>query len=119
MATVLNYFNTILLLHMVFCHCEFSSPHASSNAEHTFDTYTKYPYENIFTPLLKALSEHGKTRWNAELKPSVKPERKYMKYMVEVHKKSRGHRSLDSNDLFNTLRLIKPVEKCLDQRNGE
>ncbi|XP_056456624.1 growth/differentiation factor 9-like isoform X1 [Gadus chalcogrammus] len=116
MSTLLYYFNTVLLLHVVFCHCEFS--HASSNAEHTFDGYTQYPYENLFTPLLKALSEHGKTRWNAELNQSVKPELKYMKYMVEVHKKSRGQRSLDSNDLFNTLRLIKPLEKCLDQRNA-
>ena len=104
---------------MVFCHCESSSPRASSNTEHTFDGPTQYPYENIFTPLLKALSEHGKPRWNAELNQNVKPEHKYMKYMVEVHKKSRGQRSLDSNDLFNTLRLIKPQEKCLDQRNGE
>ncbi|CAL8331449.1 unnamed protein product [Gadus morhua 'NCC'] len=115
MSTLLYYFNTVLLFHVVFCHCEFS--HASSNAEHTFDGYTQYPYENLFTPLLKALSEHGRTRWNAELNQSVKPELKYMKYMVEVHKKSRGQRSLDSNDLFNTLRLIKPLEKCLNQRN--
>ncbi|CAL8263348.1 unnamed protein product [Lota lota] len=118
MSTVLNYFHTILLLHMVFCHCQFSSLLASSNAVHTFDGSTQYPYENIFTPLLKALSDHGETRWNAELKKSVKPEHKYMKYMEEVHKKSsRGQRSLDSNDLFNTLRLIKPLEKCLNQRN--
>ncbi|KAJ3588037.1 hypothetical protein NHX12_011631 [Muraenolepis orangiensis] len=115
-STVLHSISTILLLHTVVCHCQLRV--ASSNSLHTFDGSTQYPYESIFLPLLKALSDHGETRWTAEHKKVVKPEHKYVKYMTGVYKKSpRVQRSLDHSDLYNTLRLIKPLDKCLNQMN--
>ncbi|KAK0138415.1 Growth/differentiation factor 9 [Merluccius polli] len=107
-TTVLyHYFNAVLLLHVVVCQCQPGSP-----------LCPQYPYESILAPLWKALSDHGETRWGAGLKPSVKPDRMYVKYMTQVYKRSpRVHRSLDSSDLYNTLRLMKPLDKCLYQRN--
>ncbi|XP_029297456.1 growth/differentiatio isoform X2 [Cottoperca gobio] len=79
-----------------------------------------YPYGSIFSPLLKALSEHGGSRWNPELKKKMKPEHRYMKYLTEVYKKSsRLHRSLEGNNIYNTVRMIKPQDEYLAQSNKE
>ncbi|KAM4621869.1 growth/differentiatio [Polymixia lowei] len=110
-SVLLNYFSTILLL-LLICGC----PLRSSNALHNLGDSTQHPYGSIFSPLFKALSEHGASRWSADLKKRMKPEHKYMKYMTELYKKSsRVERSLDENNLYNTVRLIKPRDECLHQ----
>lgn len=77
-----------------------------------------HPYDNILSPLLKALSEHGGARWNPGLRRKMKPEERYMKYLTEVYKKtSRVQRSLDGRRRCNTVRLIKPQDECLAQTN--
>ncbi|XP_068441749.1 growth/differentiatio [Clinocottus analis] len=88
---------------------------AASNALHTLGGFT-YPYGSIFSPLLKALSEHGGSRWKQGLKRKIKPEHRYMTYLKEVYKKvSRVQRSLDGDTTYNTVRLIKPQDECLAQ----
>lgn len=118
MSAVLRYFNTVLLLLLVTCSCPLvRSSLAASKALHNLGDFT-YPYGSIFSPLLKALSEHGGSRWNPGLKKKVKPEHRYMKYLTEVYRKSsRVQRSLDGNKIYNTVRLIKPQDQCLAQRN--
>ncbi|KAK5864934.1 hypothetical protein PBY51_016134 [Eleginops maclovinus] len=116
-SAVLRYFCMVFLLVLVTC----SGPlvGSSSNALHKPGDFT-YPYSSIFSPLLKALSEHGGSRWNQELKKKIKPEHRYIKYLTEVYKKSsRVQRSLDGNKTYNTLRLIKPQEECLAQSYKE
>lgn len=75
-----------------------------------------HPYDSIFSPLLKALSEHGRSRWSPELRRKMKPEERYMKYLADVYKKtSRVQRSLEGRRRCNTLRLIKPKDECFGQ----
>jgi len=116
------YFNTIPLLYIVVVVSALaSSPNAVPAASDGLGS-KHYRYESILAPLLKALSDHGEARWDADAsRAGLKPERQYMRYMTEVYRRSpRVHRSLDSHDLaYNTLRLIKPLDKCLDQRDGE
>lgn len=117
------YFNTIPLLYIVVVVSALaSSPNAVPAASDGLVGSQRYRYESILAPLLKALSEHGEARWDADAsRAGLKPEPQYMRYMTEVYRRSpRVHRSLDSHDLaYNTLRLIKPLDKCLDQRDGE
>lgn len=119
MPVVLRCFRTAVLVLLVNCSCPLvGSSLASSNALHNLDDFTQYPYGSIFSPLLKALSEHGGSRWNPGLRKKMKPEHKYMKYLTEVYKKSaRVHRSLDGNNVYNTVRLIKPQDECLAKSN--
>uniref|UniRef100_A0A3Q1GK23 Growth differentiation factor 9 n=1 Tax=Acanthochromis polyacanthus TaxID=80966 RepID=A0A3Q1GK23_9TELE len=120
MSAALRFFRTVMLLLLVACSCPLvtSSPSAS-NALPALGDLT-YPYGNIFSPLLKALSEHGGSRWNPGLKKKMKPEHRYMKYLTEVYKKpSRVQRSVDGNKLYNTVRLIKPHDECPAQSNDE
>ncbi|XP_022607708.1 growth/differentiation factor 9 [Seriola dumerili] len=120
MSAVLRYFRTVVLLLLVICGCPVvRSSLAASNALHKLGDFT-YPYGSIFSPLLKALSEHGGPRWNPGLKKKMKPEHRYMKYLTEVFKKSsRVQRSLDGDKIYNTVRLIKPQDECLAQSNKE
>ncbi|XP_040904310.1 growth/differentiation factor 9 [Toxotes jaculatrix] len=120
MSAVLRYFRAVVLLLLVTYGCPLvRSSLAASNALHNLGDFT-YPYGSIFSPLLKALSEHGGPRWNPGLKKKVKPEQRYMKYLTEVYKKSsRVQRSLDGSKIYNTVRLIKPQDECLAQSNKE
>ncbi|XP_008282571.1 growth/differentiatio [Stegastes partitus] len=122
MSAALRFFRTVLLLLLLLVACSSplvtSSP-AASNALHTLGDFA-YPYGSIFSPLLKALSEHGGSRWNPGLKKKMKPEHRYMKYLTEVYKKSsRVQRSVDGNKVYNTVRLIKPHDECPAQSNKE
>nr|XP_019962119.1 PREDICTED: growth/differentiation factor 9 [Paralichthys olivaceus] len=79
-----------------------------------------YPYSSIYSPLLKALSEHGGPSWSRGLKKKTRPEHRYMKYLTEVYKpSSRVQRSLDGSTIYNTVRLIKPQDECLARSNKE
>lgn len=121
MSAVLRYFRTVTLLLLVTCSWPLvRSSMTASNGLHNLGDFT-HPYDSIFSPLLKALSEHGGSRWTPGLKKRVKPEHRYMKYLTEVYKKSsRVQRSLDGIKIYNTVRLIKPQDECLAQsKKGE
>lgn len=88
-----------------------TSPTATCHDLHSLGDLS-HPYDSIFSPLLKALSEHGGSRWNPELRRKMKPEERYMKYLTDVYKKtSRVQRRC------NTVRLIKPKDECFAQSN--
>lgn len=92
-----------------------TSPTATSNDLRSLGDLT-HPYHSIFSPLLKALSEHGGSRWKPELRRKMNPEQSYMKYLTDVYKKSsRLQRSPDGSRRCNTLRLIKPKDECFAQ----
>ncbi|XP_068181847.1 growth/differentiatio [Antennarius striatus] len=115
MSALLRGFVTVLLLMLVTygCPAVTSSVSASHAGHHPPPGFT-YPYRSIFSPLLKALSDHGGSRWNPGLKKKIKLEHRYMKYLTEVYKKSsRVQRSVDGNKTYNTVRLIKPLEECV------
>ncbi|XP_040028642.2 growth/differentiatio [Gasterosteus aculeatus] len=114
MSAVLRFSRTIFFLLLVTCSCPLARASlAASNALRHLGDFS-YPYGSIFSPLLKALAEHGGSRWNPELKRRMKPEHKYMEYLTEVYKKSsRVQRSLDGDTIYNTVRLIKPQDECL------
>ncbi|XP_029020352.1 growth/differentiation factor 9 [Betta splendens] len=113
MSATLRYVHTVLLLLLLARGWPLAGGSAgSSSAPHALGS-VPYPYGSIFSPLLKALSEHGGSRWNPGLKRKMKPEHKYMKYLTEVYKtSSRVQRSVDGNQIYNTVRLIKPQEEC-------
>lgn len=114
MSAILGYFRTVTLLLLVSGPLVKSSVTASNALHHLGD----FTYDSIFSPLLKALSEHGGSRWNPGLRKKMKPEHKYMKYLTDVYKKSsRVQRSLDGSKGCNTIRLIKPRDECLAQSN--
>lgn len=114
MSAVLRYFRMVTLVLLVACCCPLvRSSLAASDALHNLGDFT-YPYGSIFSPLLKALSEHGGSRWNPGFKKKMKPEHRYIKYLTEVYQKSsRVRRSLDGKKMYNTVRLIKPQDECL------
>ncbi|KAM9357130.1 growth/differentiatio [Symphorus nematophorus] len=122
MSAVLGYFRTVVFLLLVTCSCPLFTPAmtAPGAALHSLGDFM-YPYDNIFSPLLKALSEHGGSRWNPGLKKKkMKPDNRYMKYLTEVYKKSsRVQRSTDGSKICNTVRLIKPQDECLAQSHKE
>ncbi|XP_047441854.1 growth/differentiation factor 9 [Mugil cephalus] len=120
MSAVLRCFCTVTLVLLVTSSFPLlRSSLGASSALHNLGDFT-YPYDSIFSPLVKALSEHGGSRWNPGLKKKMKPEHKYMKYLKEVFKmSSRGKRIVDGNKIYNTVRLIKPQDECLAQRNRE
>ncbi|XP_043983626.1 growth/differentiation factor 9 [Gambusia affinis] len=106
----------LLLLILVSCSPPLVRP---SDALHNLSALT-YPYSSILSPLLKALSEHGGSRWSLDVRKKVKPEHRYVKYLTEVYKKStRMQRSVDGEEVYNTIRLIKPQDECPAQRNKE
>lgn len=107
MSAPFRFFGTVALLLLL-------TPSRASSALGDFT----YPYESIFSPLLRALSEHGGSRWNPELKKKMKPEPLYVKYLTEMYKKpSRSPWSLDGSKVYNTVRLIKPQDECLARSN--
>ncbi|XP_074529466.1 growth/differentiatio [Halichoeres trimaculatus] len=111
MPAFLRCFRTFLLLLLFTCSSPLiRSSLGSSSALHSLGDLT-YPYGSIFFPLLKALSEHGGSRWSPDLRRKMKPEHKYIKYLTDVYQKSpRVQRSLDI--IYNTVRLIKPQDEC-------
>nr|XP_020474899.1 growth/differentiation factor 9 [Monopterus albus] len=117
MSVVLRFFRTVIFLLLVTCSCPLvRSPPAATNELGDFTD----PYSSIFSPLLKALSEHGRSRWNPGQKKKMKPEQRYMTFLTEVYKKSsRVQRSVDGDKIYNTLRLIKPQDECLAHRSKE
>ncbi|XP_056132669.1 growth/differentiation factor 9 [Lampris incognitus] len=109
-SAVFHHLVAAFLLFLVFGGCPRSSPFASCSA------LPSSPHHSAFSPLLKALSEQGGSTWTPDLKRRYKPEHRYVKYMSELYKRSkRVERSSDGNDLYNTIRLIKPLEECLLQ----
>ncbi|XP_037117619.1 growth/differentiation factor 9 [Syngnathus acus] len=82
---------------------------------------SQYSYGTIFSQLLKALSEHGGSRWNQAPVKKIKPENKYIKYLTDTafKKTSRAQRSLEGSARYNVVRLIKPQEQCLAKSNKE
>lgn len=90
----------------------------ASGAQHNLADF-RYPYDSILSPLLKALSEHGVSRWTPGDKKKVKPDHKYVRYLTEVYKKSsRVQGSLDGHRIYSTVRLIKAQDECLAQTNS-
>lgn len=120
MSAVLRYFCTVILLLLVTCNWTLvTSATTASNALHNLGDFTS-PYDSIFSPLLKALSDHGGSRWSPGQKKKMKPEHRYMKYLKEVYKKSsRLQRSLDGDHFYNTVRLIQPQDECLAQSTNK
>uniref|UniRef100_A0A3Q2PBM4 Growth differentiation factor 9 n=1 Tax=Fundulus heteroclitus TaxID=8078 RepID=A0A3Q2PBM4_FUNHE len=109
-------FRALLLLQLVSRGLPLLRP---SDALHNLSALT-YPYSSILSPLLKALSESGGSRWSTGPRKRAKPEHGYVRYLTEVFKKStRTQRSVDGNKLYNTIRLIKPQEECPAQSNKE
>ncbi|XP_061786489.2 growth/differentiatio [Nerophis lumbriciformis] len=92
-----------------------------TDALHTVsESVSQSAYGSIFSPLLKALSEHGGSGWKPASRKKVKPEHKYIKYLTDVYKRtSRAHRSLERGVRYNVVRLIKPQEQCLARSHKE
>lgn len=118
MSAALRFPRMVTFLLLVACGWPLlTSPTATCNDLHSLGDLTQ-PYHRIFSPLLKALSEHGGSRWNPEPRRKMKPEERYMKYLTDVYKKtSRVQRSLDGRRRCNTIRLIKPKDECFAQSN--
>lgn len=111
MSEVHSYLRLVILLILLTDSCPLVR---SSNS---LDDSTRYPYGSIFSPLLKALSEHGGSRWSPDSKKKIKPDHRYIQYLTEVYEKSsRVQRSLDGSS-YNTVRLIKPQDECLAVSN--
>ncbi|XP_005795398.2 growth/differentiation factor 9 [Xiphophorus maculatus] len=116
LSAAVGCFRALLLLFLVCCSPPLVSP---SDALHNLSALT-YPYSSILSPLLKALSEHGGSRWSLDVRKKMKPEHRYVKYLTEVYKKStRMQRSVDGGEVYNTIRLIKPQDECPAQSNKE
>lgn len=114
LSAAVGCFRALLLLILVCCSPPLVSP---SDALHNLSALT-YPYSSILSPLLKALSEHGGSRWSLDVRKKMKPEHRYVKYLTEVYKKStRMQRSVDGGEVYNTIRLIKPQDECPAQSN--
>ena len=118
MSAVVRCFRTVLLLLLLAVTCSFRLgrvSHVAPGALHGLGEIT-HPYSSILSPLLKALSEYGGSRWSLGLTRKMKPEHRYMKYLTEVYKKSsRVRGSFDGDEVYNTIRLIKPQDECLAQ----
>ncbi|CAJ1058029.1 growth/differentiation factor 9 [Xyrichtys novacula] len=121
MSAIFRYFRTVFLLLLLFLCCSplVGSSLGASSSLHNLGDWT-YPFGSIFSPLLKALSEHGRSKWSPDLRRKLKPEHKYIKYLTEVYKDSpRVQRSLDGSKIYNTVRLIKPQDECRAQSHRE
>lgn len=107
----------VTCLMLVACGWPLLTPSAAtSNDLHSLADLT-HPYASIFSPLLKALSEHGGSRWNPGPGGKMTPEERYMTYLTEVYRKtSRVQRSVDGRRC-DTVRLIKPQDECVPQSN--
>ncbi|XP_041653648.1 growth/differentiation factor 9 [Cheilinus undulatus] len=119
MSAVLRYFRTVVFLLLTCSSTLVKSSFGASGKVHNPGDLT-YPYGSIFSPLFKALSEHGGPGWSPDLRRKIKPEYRYIKYLTEVYKKSpQVQGSLDGNQMYNTVRLITPQDECLAQSHKE
>ncbi|XP_054648013.1 growth/differentiation factor 9 [Dunckerocampus dactyliophorus] len=121
-SVVISCFRAVMFLLLVSSSCppplRCSAGH--TDALHAISELSQYTPDSIFSPLLKALSEHGGAGWNPTSRKKVKPEHKYIKYLTDVYKRtSRAHRSLDWGAHYNVVRLIKPQEQCLAKSSKE
>lgn len=116
MSAVLRCFRTVIpLLVLLLVAGELPLGRASAGGQHNLADF-RHPYDSVLSPLLKALSEHGGSRWTPGEKKKVKPDHKYVRYLTEVYKKSsRVRRSLDGHRIYSTVRLIKAQDECLAQ----
>ncbi|KAK7922866.1 hypothetical protein WMY93_009768 [Mugilogobius chulae] len=112
-----HYFGVVFFVLLITCTSPLARAHSTApNAAYLSDL-TQHSYGNIFSPLIKALSQHGGSRWSPDLRKRIKPEHKYIKYLTEVYKRSsRVQRSVEGDAAYNTVRLIKPQEECLAQK---
>ncbi|XP_061581087.1 growth/differentiation factor 9 [Cololabis saira] len=119
-SAVTRRFRTVLLLLLATCSPRLVGPRlAAADALHGLGDVTQ-PYSSIFSPLLKALSEYGGSRWKpGSLAKRMKPEHRYIRYLTDVYKKSSRAQSLDGDEVYNTIRLIKPEDECLAQSSKE
>ncbi|KAM9310055.1 growth/differentiatio [Pholidichthys leucotaenia] len=108
MPLVLGCLRTAVLLLICGPH-----PTASSGALPRLGDLTDYPPSGVFSPLIRALSEHGGSRWSSGTKRQIKPEYRYVKYLTEVYRESsRVRRSADGREGRNTVRLIRARDEC-------
>ncbi|XP_061644578.1 growth/differentiation factor 9 [Phyllopteryx taeniolatus] len=111
MSLALRCFRAVLLLLLVSSSCP-------PPVRCSLSGLSQYAYGTIFSPLFKALSEHGGSRWNPSSK--IKPEPKYIKYLTDVFKRTSGaRRSLEGDAVYNVVRLIQPQEHCLAKSHKE
>ncbi|XP_054890475.1 growth/differentiation factor 9 [Poeciliopsis prolifica] len=113
LSAAVGCFRALLLLSLV---SRGPPPASPSDALRNLSALT-YPYSSILSPLLKALSEHEGSRWSLDVRKGAKPEHRYVKYLTEVYKKSA--RTQRGDEVYNTVRLIKPQEECPAQSNKE
>ncbi|XP_077466570.1 growth/differentiatio [Stigmatopora argus] len=74
-------------------------------------------YGTIFSPLFKALTEHGGYRWwNPSSVKKIKTEHKYIKYLTALFKTSSREQKTSR---YGVVRLIKPQEQCLAKSDKE
>ncbi|XP_051931076.1 growth/differentiation factor 9 [Hippocampus zosterae] len=94
---------------------------SSVGREDSWSDLSRYAYGTILSPLLKALSEHGGSRWNPASVKKIKPEQKYIKYLTDTAFKrtSRAPEGFEASALYNVVRLIKPQEQCLAKSDKE
>ncbi|KAM6923683.1 growth/differentiatio [Xenentodon cancila] len=117
MSAIIRCFRTVLLLLVVTCSPRPVRP--SLVASDVLHGEITQAYSSIFSPLFKALSEYGGSRWKPGLAKKMKPEHRYMKYLTDVYKKSSRAQSFDGDEVYNTIRLIKPQDECLAQSSKE
>ncbi|XP_072294843.1 growth/differentiatio [Eucyclogobius newberryi] len=117
-ASVPHYFGVVFFLLLITCTSPVVRPHAAPNAViYNLSDFTQHPYGDIFSPLIKALSQHGGSRWTSNQRRRIKPEHKYIKYLTEVYKRSsRVQRNVEGDGVYDTVRLIKPQEDCLPHK---
>ncbi|CAL9706833.1 unnamed protein product [Knipowitschia caucasica] len=109
-------YGRLLFLLLTTCTCPGASPHGA--AFYNLSDATQHPHGNIFSPLIKALSQYEGASWNPEWRKRIKPEHKYIKYLTKVYKQSsRVQRSVKGSDAYNTVRLIKPLEESFVQND--
>nr|XP_057919506.1 growth/differentiation factor 9-like [Doryrhamphus excisus] len=121
-SVVISCFRATMFLLLVSSGCPPPLPCSAGHTDalHSISELSQYTSGSIFSPLLKALSEHGGSRWNPTSRKKIKPEHKYIKYLTDVYKRTaRDHRSLDGGAHYNVVRLIKPQEQCLAKSGKE
>ncbi|XP_019725299.1 growth/differentiatio [Hippocampus comes] len=112
-SVALRCFRAVLFLLLV---SSSRPPPARSSVSRTdsWSDLSPYAYGTIFSPLLKALSEHGGSRWNPASVKKIKPEQKYIKYLTDTAFKrmSTAQDGFEASARYNVVRLIKPQEQC-------
>ncbi|XP_057706469.1 growth/differentiation factor 9-like [Corythoichthys intestinalis] len=115
-SVTLSCFRAVLFLLLVSSSCP-PLVRCSVGRTDSVSYLSQSAYGTIFSPLFKALSEHGGSRWwNQASVKNNKAEHKYMKYLTAVFKtNSRVQRT----SRYDVVRLIKPQEQCFAKSNKE